>query len=204
MRTPFYRGSDVCLLCYAIDDYDSFRGLKQWRQEFVHYADVKPDKFPFIVVGNKVNLQNKFTQSPILFKTYFYFQNDMAHHCRQVPYDEVKQWCEQNNINSQIETSSKTATNVTDAFVLAVRQWKHMERIAEIELKQNDTIDLTKTIKLAHSRFCCTGGGSSSTSSSSAAGGIDSEEESMNISSPRRFGKRQQKGGGPPSTQFQL
>ncbi|XP_075149540.1 RAS oncogene family member Rab9 [Haematobia irritans] len=180
LRTPFYRGSDVCLLCYAIDDYDSFRGLKQWRQEFVNYADVKPEKFPFIVVGNK---------------------NDMAHHCRQVSFDEVKQWCDQNNINSQIETSSKTATNVTDAFVLAVRQWKHMERIAEIELKQNDTIDLTKTIKLAHNRFCCTGGGSTSTAASGIAGS-DSDDDSMNITSQKRFGKRQQKAQ--TSTQFQL
>lgn len=124
----------------------------------------------------------------------------MAHHCRQVSYDEVKQWCDQFNINSQIETSSKTATNVTEAFILAVRQWKHMERIAEIELKQNDTIDLTKTIKLAQNRFCCTGGGSSS--SATGAGAMESDDESMHISTPRRFGKRQQKSQTP--TQYQL
>lgn len=55
LRTPFYRGTDVCLLCYAVDDADSFRGLKQWREEFLHYADVNVEKFPFIVVGNKVS-----------------------------------------------------------------------------------------------------------------------------------------------------
>lgn len=43
------------MLCYAVDDRDSFRGLKQWRGEFINYADVKADKFPFIVVGNKVS-----------------------------------------------------------------------------------------------------------------------------------------------------
>ncbi|XP_065358201.1 ras-related protein Rab-9A [Calliphora vicina] len=181
LRTPFYRGSDVCLLCYAIDDYDSFRGLKQWREEFLHYADVKADKFPFIVVGNK---------------------NDLAQQCRQVGSDELKQWCDNFQIRSHIETSSKTATNVNDAFILAVRQWKHMERIAEIELKQNDTIDLTKTIRLAQTRLCCTGGGSSAvSSSSSAAGNLESEDESMHTPSPRRFGKRSTK---PQETHYQL
>lgn len=54
LRTPFYRGSDVCILCYAINDRESFCGLKQWRDEFISYADINPDKFPFVVVGNKV------------------------------------------------------------------------------------------------------------------------------------------------------
>lgn len=55
LRTPFYRGSDICLLSYAVDDSNSFRGLKQWREEFLKYADVDGTRFPFIVVGNKVN-----------------------------------------------------------------------------------------------------------------------------------------------------
>lgn len=54
LRTPFYRGSDVCLLTYAVDDSASFKGLQEWREEFLRYADVSPDTFPFIVVGNKV------------------------------------------------------------------------------------------------------------------------------------------------------
>lgn len=53
LRTPFYRGSDICLLAYAVDDRQSFTSLMHWRNEFLQYADV-PDSFPFIVVGNKV------------------------------------------------------------------------------------------------------------------------------------------------------
>lgn len=115
--------------------------------------------------------------------------------------EELKQWCDTYQIRSHIETSSKTATNVNDAFILAVRQWKHMERIAEIELKQNDTIDLTKTIRLAQNRFCCTGGGSSSSSSNAVGGNMESEDESMHTPSPRRFGKRTTK---PQETHYQL
>lgn len=54
LRTPFYRGSDICLLAYAVDDRMSFRGLMRWHEEFLKYADVGDSRFPFIVVGNKV------------------------------------------------------------------------------------------------------------------------------------------------------
>lgn len=119
--------------------------------------------------------------------------------------DELKLWCDTFQIRSHIETSSKTATNVDDAFILAVRQWKHMERIAEIELKQSDTIDLTRTIRLAQNRFCCTGGGGGGGGSSAAATTVgisfDSEDESMHTPSPRRFGKRVTQ---PQQTHYQL
>lgn len=55
LRTPFYRGSDICMLTYAIDDKHSFRNLQMWKNEFLYYADVKENvQFPFIVIGNKV------------------------------------------------------------------------------------------------------------------------------------------------------
>lgn len=57
LRTPFYRGSDICLLTYAVDDRTSFRNLALWRSEFLKYADVQEGTmFPFIVVGNKVHI----------------------------------------------------------------------------------------------------------------------------------------------------
>ncbi len=34
LRTPFYRGSDVCMLVYAVDDRKSFDNLKMWMAEF--------------------------------------------------------------------------------------------------------------------------------------------------------------------------
>ncbi|XP_067620561.1 ras-related protein Rab-9A [Eurosta solidaginis] len=189
LRTPFYRGSDVCMLCYSVDDRESFRGLKQWRREFLNYADVKPEKFPFIVVGNKLDMATKY---------------------RQVNYEEVEQWCKDNGMTCLIETSSKAASNVTDAFVMAVRQWKHMERIAENELRQNsDTIDLTRSIRLAQNRFCCTGGGGGSGSTTS----VDAEEEDESMRSnnngsrpsPLRFMKRNNAAGRQmPPTNFQL
>ena len=54
LRTPFYRGTDCCLLTFAIDDSQSFQNIAMWKKEFLYYADVKdPDNFPFVVLGNK-------------------------------------------------------------------------------------------------------------------------------------------------------
>lgn len=81
-------------------------------------------------------------------------------------YEDVQQWCTEHGIGAHIETSSKTATNVSDAFVLALRQWRRMECVAEAEQRQlGDTIDLTQPIRLMQGRQCCTGGGGGGTRS---------------------------------------
>jgi len=32
LRTPFYRGSDICLLTFAVDDVQSFKNLPLWKK----------------------------------------------------------------------------------------------------------------------------------------------------------------------------
>ena len=36
LRTPFYRGADVCLLTFGVDDLQSFKNLGMWRKEFLY------------------------------------------------------------------------------------------------------------------------------------------------------------------------
>ncbi|KAL5280192.1 RAB9B family protein [Megaselia abdita] len=135
LRTPFYRGSDICLLCFALNDHISFRALGQWKDEFIKYADIKNNQFPFIAVGNKA---------------------DIAPSQRDTTSDQINEWCEDNKITNYIETSSKTATNVTEAFSMAVKQWKKLEKQTERELRdQGDTIDLTKGVTIPQNRLCC-------------------------------------------------
>eukprot|EP00099_Drosophila_melanogaster_P018812 NP_609966.1 Rab9 [Drosophila melanogaster] len=180
LRTPFYRGSDICLLCYALDDRDSLKGLGVWRNEFLNYADVDQDKFPFIVVGNK---------------------NDIPAQKRQVSSDAVQQWCAEQKVACHIETSSKAATNVTDAFVLGLRQWRHMECVAEAELRQHgDTIDLTRPIRLVQRRICCTGGGG-------GGGGVgqdaDGDDAAMHSPGKKVFGQKRNASKA-PATNYRL
>uniref|UniRef100_A0A6P4ELN3 Ras-related protein Rab-9A-like n=1 Tax=Drosophila rhopaloa TaxID=1041015 RepID=A0A6P4ELN3_DRORH len=175
LRTPFYRGSDICLLCYALDDRDSLKGLTLWRNEFLNYADVDQDKFPFIVVGNK---------------------NDIPAQKRQVNFELVQQWCADQKIACHIETSSKAATNVTDAFVLGLRQWRHMECVAEAELRQQgDTIDLTRPIRLVQRRICCTGGGEGQAA--------DGGDDAMRSPGSKMFGQKRNTAKA-PATNYRL
>lgn len=144
LRTPFYRGSDICLLAYAVDDKASFRALIQWREEFLKYYDVKADRFPFIVVGTK---------------------NDIPPAQRQVMAEEVSEWCQEHHVAAFIETSAKTSDNVYEAFALAVKQWQRLEKSTERELRAQgqDIIDLTQGVNLSAntSRFCCIGSNNS-------------------------------------------
>ena len=72
LRTPFYRGTDCCLLTFALDDAQSFQNIAMWKKEFLYYADVKdPDEFPFVVLGNKSDLGTE----------------------RKVNAEEAQQWC---------------------------------------------------------------------------------------------------------------
>ncbi|KAF3857261.1 hypothetical protein F7725_009120 [Dissostichus mawsoni] len=92
LRTPFYRGSDCCLLTFSVDDGQSFSNLSNWKKEFTYYADVKdPDNFPFVVLGNKLDVPER-------------------------------QWCRENGGHPYFETSAKDSTNVASVFEEAVRR----------------------------------------------------------------------------------
>ena len=114
LRTPFYRGSDICILVYAVDDEQSFYNLETWKKEFLFYADVKdPDNFPFIVLGNKIDLPS-----------------------RAISKDEVEKWCNSNGL-PYYETSAKDATNVDLAFVASVERLMKLEQNLDREMRGN-------------------------------------------------------------------
>jgi small GTP-binding protein len=123
LRTPFYRGSDCCLLTYAIDDPQSFQNVAMWKKEFLYYADVKdPDNFPFVVLGNKSDLVDE----------------------RKVNAEEAGLWCEQSGGLPHFETSAKDAVNVDRAFVAAIQRVAALNH-ASNNMKRNDyPVDLSK------------------------------------------------------------
>lgn len=121
LRTPFYRGSDCCLLTFSVDDGQSFRNLANWKKEFTYYADVKdPDNFPFVVLGNKLDVPE-----------------------RQVSGEDARQWCRENGGHPYFETSAKDATNVALAFEEAVRRILALDDRAD-HLIHNNTVDLQR------------------------------------------------------------
>lgn len=105
----FYRGTQICLLTFALDSFSSFCNLSRWREEFLHFSGVDMAcDFPFVVVGNKA---------------------DIEHSQRAVKAISAQAWCESIDSAPYIETSAKTAHNVDDLFLTAVKRMTELEKL---------------------------------------------------------------------------
>lgn len=95
LGVAFYRGADSCVLVYDITDQKSFESLNGWKEEFlVQAAPNTPDEFPFVCVGNKLDLANQ----------------------RNVRKKQAESWCEQQDNMPHFQASAKESTNVEIAF----------------------------------------------------------------------------------------
>ncbi|KAM5145460.1 ras-related protein Rab-7a-like [Mantella aurantiaca] len=98
LGAALYRGTDCCLLVFDVTVPNSFHALDTWHKEFLVQADPSsPDKFPFVVIANKTDLEE-----------------------RQISRRQAQEWCKSYNAE-YFETSAKEATNVDQAFVQAIR-----------------------------------------------------------------------------------
>jgi GTPase SAR1 family protein len=64
-----------------------------WKKNFIdNAAPADPDSFPFVLVGNKTDLEKKVTEA------------------------DIKKWCEANNNMPYVETCATEGTHVEDSF----------------------------------------------------------------------------------------
>ncbi|KAH6585581.1 hypothetical protein BASA50_001190 [Batrachochytrium salamandrivorans] len=64
LGVAFFRGADACILVYDVTSTQSLDHLEKWMREFVHQAGISnPAKFPFILVGNKTDMETERTVS---------------------------------------------------------------------------------------------------------------------------------------------
>ena len=58
----FYRGADCCALVYDMTNPKSFDNIDKWKEGFIeHAAPQDPRTFPFILIGNKSDLEDNRT-----------------------------------------------------------------------------------------------------------------------------------------------
>ncbi|ORX53808.1 hypothetical protein BCR36DRAFT_582065 [Piromyces finnis] len=96
LGVAFYRGADCCMLVYDVNNMKSFETLDNWRDEFLVQASPKhPESFPFIVLGNKIDLEES---------------------KRQISQKRAMAWCQSKGNIPYFETSAKEAINVEQAF----------------------------------------------------------------------------------------
>eukprot|EP00013_Stygamoeba_regulata_P019601 CAMPEP_0177653894 /NCGR_PEP_ID=MMETSP0447-20121125/13996_1 /TAXON_ID=0 /ORGANISM="Stygamoeba regulata, Strain BSH-02190019" /LENGTH=174 /DNA_ID=CAMNT_0019157415 /DNA_START=413 /DNA_END=934 /DNA_ORIENTATION=- len=94
LGNAFYRGADAVILVYDVTNKRSFDNLQNWMQEFLVQGVFDSPTFPFIVVANKVDREDK----------------------RVVSRETAKEWCQAQNCACYIETSAKSGVNVDTAF----------------------------------------------------------------------------------------
>lgn len=94
LGVAFYRGADSCVLVFDVNVAKTFENLDSWRDEFLIQASPRdPDNFPFVVIGNKVDLDQ-----------------------RVVSQKRALAWCQAKGAIPYFETSAKEAINVDQAF----------------------------------------------------------------------------------------
>lgn len=60
LGVAFYRGADCCVLVFDTTAPNTFKNLDSWRDEFLIQASPRDmEHFPFVVLGNKIDLENK-------------------------------------------------------------------------------------------------------------------------------------------------
>ncbi|KAI8996186.1 small GTPase superfamily [Gaertneriomyces semiglobifer] len=112
LGVAFYRGADCCVLVYDVNNVKSFETLDSWRDEFLLQASPRdPDNFPFVVLGNKV---------------------DMEESKRQVSQKRALTWCQQRGGIPYFQTSAKEAINVEQAFQTIAKNALQQETDVEL------------------------------------------------------------------------
>ncbi|ODQ68653.1 hypothetical protein NADFUDRAFT_45145 [Nadsonia fulvescens var. elongata DSM 6958] len=101
LGVAFYRGADCCVLVYDVNNPKSFEALKAWRDEFLVQANPRdPETFPFVVVGNKVDIEDN---------------------NKRVSTKRAQAFCRANGNMPYFETSAKEAIGVEAAFEVIAR-----------------------------------------------------------------------------------
>lgn len=114
LGVAFYRGADSCVLVFDVNVAKTFENLDSWRDEFLIQASPRdPDNFPFIVIGNKVDLEN-----------------------RVVSQKRALAWCQAKGSIPYFETSAKEAVNVEQSFQVIAKNALRKDTEDEIYVPQ--------------------------------------------------------------------
>ena len=133
--SAFYRGSDACVLVYDVTSTQSLEKLENWKKEFINQGGIDNiDKFPFIVVGNKADRNDK-----------------------TVNQEAVASFCENNGGMKYFETSAKEGSGILEAMEEVVRQAAKQKREEEEEIFIPGELNLGEELNNNNNR----GGGNS-------------------------------------------
>jgi len=134
LGVAFYRGADSCVLVFDVNSQNSFDHLDQWREEFLIQAGPEdPDHFPFVVIGNKIDLGD----------------------ARQVSSKRAQAWCQSKGGIPYFETSAKLAQNIQEAFQVIATQALGKEESSGTGYIPVDITNIAKPPSETENKGCC-------------------------------------------------
>ncbi|KAI9315124.1 vacuolar biogenesis protein [Dichotomocladium elegans] len=133
LGVAFYRGADCCVLVHDVNNIKSFEALEQWRDEFLVQASPNdPDRFPFVVLGNKIDVEES---------------------KRKVSRKRAMGWCQKNGDLPYFETSAKEGINVAQAFQIVAQN--ALARETDIDLDFSDPINIPSSDSSRETKCAC-------------------------------------------------
>jgi len=133
LGVAFYRGADCCVLVYDVTSPNTFKNLESWRDEFLIQASPRdPENFPFVVIGNKVDLADS----------------------RTVTTKKAMQWCQEKNNVPYFETSAKEAVKVEQAFQTIAKNALAREKDQDLYTDIPEQIKINNDPRPAGSSTC--------------------------------------------------
>lgn len=113
LGVAFYRGADCCVLCYDVSNEKSLNNLSSWKDEFLVQSNVSnPLDFPFIIIGNKVDVDDSRKIPQLSRKLHAISQSATSESSYPV-----------------FETLAKLSINVDAAFEVVAKMALHQEEL---------------------------------------------------------------------------
>jgi Ras-related protein Rab-7A len=115
LGVAFYRGADCCVLCYDVTNEKSLNNLTSWKDEFLVQSNVgNPQDFPFIIIGNKIDVDESKKIQSLSKKLTNITSNQLG------------------GLNYPVfETSAKDGINVESAFEVIAKMALQQEELNE-------------------------------------------------------------------------
>ena len=125
--TNFYREAEGCILVFDLTDKSSFENIEFWRKEFLDKLQPpEGDEYPFILIGNKSDMEN------------FPFVKE----------DDIKEYCSSHYDMPYFSCSAQTGDNVEEAFTKMAEL-----AFSRVNEKNINISDKTKFIQISQTNF---------------------------------------------------